>query len=199
MPLYASEHLDLGPLPWKRTIVLVGMMGAGKSSVGWRLARRLKIPFFDSDREVESAACCTIPDIYALWGEKAFKEAEARIIRRLLQTSPHVLSTGDGSFIQPDLQKEILENAIVIWLQADLETIHRRVRHRKTIPQLFEGDSLEILSTLIDQRSQIYAQAHLSVPSQDESHDLTVDRILKALSDYQKLSAEGPSLSRLKG
>lgn len=168
----------------KQTIVLVGMMGVGKSSVGWRLARRLGIPFFDSDREVESAAGCSIPDIYALWGEDAFKEAERKVIKRLLSGGAHVLSTGDGSFTHPDLRQKMLDSALCVWLKADLETIYRRVRHRKTRPQLLAGDSRIILEKLLEERSSIYSQAHIVVESQDEAHDMTVERVLEGLREY---------------
>ncbi|MGL6187872.1 MAG: shikimate kinase [Holosporales bacterium] len=167
-----------------KTIVLVGMMGVGKSSVGWRLAKRLGVPFFDSDREVERAAGCSIPDIYALWGEQAFKEAEQKTIKRLLDGPVHVLSTGDGSFIYEDLRQRMLESAICVWLMADLETIYRRVSHRKTRPQLLEGDSKEILKSLMEERTPIYAEAQLSISSQEEAHDLTVERVLKSLVTY---------------
>jgi shikimate kinase len=167
-----------------KTIVLVGMMGVGKSSVGWRLAKRLGVPFFDSDREVERAAGCSVPDIYALWGEKAFKEAEQKTIKRLLDGPVHVLSTGDGSFIHQDLRQRMLESAICVWLMADLETIYRRVSHRKTRPQLLEGDSKEILKSLMEERTPIYAEAQLSISSQEEAHDLTVERVLRSLATY---------------
>lgn len=167
-----------------KTIALVGLMGVGKSSVGWRLAKRLDLPFFDSDREVEKAAGCSISDIYALWGEKAFKEAERKVIQRLLAAPPHILSTGDASFIPQDLREMILAQTISIWLQADLETLHQRVKHRQTRPQLFEGDSREILNELVGERYALYAQAHFSVQSCDETHDQTVTRIIDALSAY---------------
>lgn len=167
-----------------KTIAFVGLMGAGKSSVGWRLAKRLGLPFFDSDREVEKAAGCSISDIYALWGEKAFKEAERKVIHRLLSGPPHVLSTGDASFVPQDLREMILDKTITIWLQADLETIHQRVKHRQTRPQLFEGDSLEILSELVEERYNVYNQAHFSVESCDETHDQTVSRIINTLNTY---------------
>lgn len=174
-----------------KTIALVGIMGAGKSSVGWRLAKRLALPFFDSDKEVEKAAGCSISDIYALWGEKAFKEAERKVIRRLLDGPPHILSTGDASFIPQDLRDMILEKTITIWLQADLDTIHERVKHRQTRPQLFEGDSREILSELVEERYAVYDQAHFSVQSCDETHDQTVTRIIDTLNAYLVREEEG--------
>ena len=168
----------------KKTIVLIGMMGVGKSSVGWRLARRLGLPFCDSDREVEQAAGCSIPDIYALWGEAAFKEAERKVLRRLLDGGVHVLSTGDGSFTHADLREQMLSTALCVWLRADLETIYRRVHHRKTRPQLLNVDSREVLADLLGERERFYRQAHLVVDSQDEAHEVTVGRVLEGLATY---------------
>ena len=169
-----------------QTIVLVGLMGAGKSSVGWRLARRLGLPFFDSDKEIEKAAGCSIPDIYERWGEKAFKKAEYKVITRLLSGPVHVLSTGDGSFVEPELRALILKQTISIWLKADLDTLHQRVKHRHTRPQLFEGDSRDILAELVEERYPIYSQADLWVHSQDEAHEQTVDRLMEVLNPYLK-------------
>jgi shikimate kinase len=162
------------------------MMGVGKSSIGWRLAKRMGVPFFDSDQEVERSAGCSVSDICTLWGKGAFVDVERKIIRRLLTGSGYVLSTGDGSFIQDDLRQEMLASALCVWLRADLETIYRRVRYRKTRPQLLVGDSQATLKRLLEERNDTYAQAHLVVESQDEAHDKTVDRVLEKIHTYME-------------
>lgn len=167
-----------------RSLVLVGMMGAGKSSIGWRLAKKLGIPFHDSDQEVERAAGCTVADIFETWGEKAFKDAERRVVKRLLSEDTQVISTGDGAFIDPETRELIKENAISLWLRADPEILYERVTRRDTRPILFEGDPKEILDAMIEKRYPIYAEADLTVDSNDDAHDATVTRLIEVLKDH---------------
>lgn len=167
-----------------KTLVLVGMMGAGKSSVGWRLARKLGIPFSDTDQEVEKAAGCSVADIFETWGEKAFRDAERRIIKRLLGEPTQIVSTGDGAFFDEDSQKLIKENAISLWLRADPEILYERVIRRDTRPLLFEGDAKQILEEMIERRYPIYAKADLTVESNDDAHEATIERVMDALKDY---------------
>jgi shikimate kinase len=167
-----------------KTLVLVGMMGAGKSSIGWRLARKLGIPFHDTDQEVERAAGCSVADIFETWGEKAFRDAERRVIKRLLSESVQVISTGDGAFVDENSRSLIKEQAISLWLRADPNILYERVIRRDTRPLLFEGDAKEILEDMIDKRYPIYAMADLIVESNDDAHEATVERVIEALKNH---------------
>lgn len=167
-----------------RTLVLVGMMGAGKSSVGWRLARKLGIPFSDTDQEVEKAAGCSVADIFETWGEQAFRDAERRIIKRLLAGPVQVVSTGDGAFFDDESRALIKENAISVWLRADPEILYERVIRRDTRPLLFEGDAKQILDEMVERRYPIYAKADLTVESNDDAHEATIERVIEALKNY---------------
>ena len=167
-----------------KTLVLVGMMGAGKSSIGWRIARKLGVSFHDSDQEVERAAGCSVADIFETWGEKAFRDAERRVIKRLLSAPVQVVSTGDGAFIDEESRKLIKENAISLWLRADPEILYERVSRRDTRPLLFEGDPKEILEEMIDRRYPIYAHADITVESNDDAHEATVGRVIEFLKEY---------------
>ena len=167
-----------------KTLVLVGMMGAGKSSVGWRLARRLGIPFSDTDQEVEKAAGCSVADIFETWGEKAFRDAERRILKRLLGGPTQVVSTGDGAFFDEENRLLIKENAISLWLRADPEVLYERVIRRDTRPLLFEGDAKQILEEMVERRYPIYAKADLTVESNDDAHEATIERVIESLKNY---------------
>jgi shikimate kinase len=167
-----------------KALVLVGMMGAGKSSIGWRIAQKLGIPFHDTDQEVERAAGCSVADIFETWGEKAFRDAERRVIKRLLSSQVQVISTGDGAFVDPDSQALIKENAISLWLRADPEILYERVIRRDTRPLLFDGDARQILEEMIERRYPIYGKADLIVESNDDAHEATVERVMEALKNY---------------
>lgn len=162
----------------------MGMMGAGKSSIGWRLARKLNINFHDSDQEVERAAGCSVADIFETWGEKAFRDAERRVIRRLLSDATHVISTGDGAFIDEESRHVIKENAISLWLRADPEVLYERVIRRDTRPLLFEGNPREILKEMVDKRYPLYEQADLVVESNDDAHEATVEKVIEILKNH---------------
>lgn len=167
-----------------KTLVLVGMMGAGKSSIGWRLARKLGTPFNDTDQEVERAAGCSVADIFETWGEKAFRDAERRVIKRLLNGPIHVISTGDGAFVDEESREVIKESAISLWLRANPEILYERVIRRDTRPLLFEGDAKQILEEMIERRYPIYAKADIIVESNDDAHEATVERVMEALKDH---------------
>ncbi len=167
-----------------KTLVLVGMMGAGKSSIGWRLARKLGIPFNDTDQEVERAAGCSVADIFETWGEKAFRDAERRIIKRLLNEKIQVISTGDGAFVDEESRMLIKENAISLWLRADPAILYERVIRRDTRPLLFEGDAKQILEEMVERRYPLYAKADLTVESNDDAHEATVERVIETLKQY---------------
>ncbi len=167
-----------------RTIALVGLMGAGKSTVGRRLAERMGRLFFDSDSEIEKAAGLSISDIFALHGEADFRRGEKQVIRRLLELPPHVLATGGGAFLDPETRYLMRERAISVWLNADLETLWRRVQKRDNRPLLKRADAKLHLTNLVAEREPFYSQADLTVHSKDGPHGQTVNAILKALQTW---------------
>jgi shikimate kinase len=171
----------------ERTIALVGLMGAGKSSVGRRLAHALGLPFRDADEEVERAAGRSVAEIFAQLGETAFRDGERRVIARLLDEPPHVLATGGGAFMNPETRTLIAGKAISVWLRADVEVLIRRVARKNDRPLLHGRDPREVLEALARERYPIYARADLSVESVESPHYITVQAIIDALS--QRLAA----------
>ena len=171
-----------------RPIVMVGLMGAGKTSIGRALARRFKIPFVDSDKEIEAAAGCSVVDIFAMYGESEFRRVEHRVMQRLLDTPParKVISTGEGAFITPAVREMVLERAITVWLKADLELLVKRTNFRDTRPQLLHTDSRKILAQLIKDRYDIYALADITVETKDESLRRTLNKVVDAIENYTK-------------
>jgi shikimate kinase len=166
-----------------RPLVLVGLMGTGKSTVGKRLAARLHLPFIDADNEIERAAGLSIPEIFDRFGEKEFRDGERRVIARLIDGRPKVIATGGGAFMQDETRALILERAISIWLDADLDVLVDRVKRREgSRPLLKDRDPREALAELAAIRNPVYAQAQVHVRSQPLPHDATVDNILKALA-----------------
>ena len=165
-----------------RTIVLVGLMGAGKTKVGRRLALRLGLPFFDSDEEIETAAGETIEEIFANRGERVFRVGERRVITRLLKKPVHVLATGGGAFMDPLTRAVIRKRAVSLWLRADLDVLVQRVARRSDRPLLQAGDPRAILAELIERRYPIYAEAAVTIDSGDGSPEMTVNRAIAALS-----------------
>src|SRR5919112_4935718 len=146
-----------------RSIVLVGLMGAGKSTVGRRLAQKLGLPFRDADHEIEAAAGMSIPDIFAIYGETYFRDGERRVIARLLQEGPMVLATGGGAFMSEETRARIRERGVSVWLRADLDVLMRRVRKRANRPLLQNADPEGTMRKLIEARHPVYAQADLMV------------------------------------
>jgi shikimate kinase len=169
------ERLD------RRSIVLVGMMGAGKSSVGRRLASRLGLPFFDADTEIERAAGMTIPEIFATRGEGEFRDGERRVIARLLTSGPSVIATGGGAFMSEETRERIDENGVSIWLRAEFDVLMRRVRKRSNRPLLKTADPEGTLRKLIEDRYPVYALADVTVHSRDVPHETVVQDIVDAL------------------
>jgi shikimate kinase len=163
---------------------MVGMMGAGKSSIGRRLASRLGMAFADADSEIEQAANASIPEIFETHGEAYFRDGERRVIQRLLDGPPKVLATGGGAFIQPETRAAIRRNTISIWLKADRELLLSRVRRRGNRPLLKTGDPGETIDRLIAERYPVYAEANIHIQSRDVAHDAVIDDILTALADY---------------
>ncbi len=173
----------------RQTLVLVGMMGAGKSSVGKRLAQALDLPFRDADEEIEKAAGRSISEIFAERGEPEFREGERRVIARLLDEPPHVLATGGGAFMHPDTRALVKRKAFSIWLKAEPEVLARRVGRKETRPLLRGRDARQVLTELLVQRAPSYSEADLIVESADGPHLATVEVILKALR--QRAGAQG--------
>ncbi|HLH90758.1 MAG TPA: shikimate kinase [Xanthobacteraceae bacterium] len=176
----AAVIAALGP----RAIVLVGMMGSGKSSIGRRLATRLGIAFVDADSEIEQAAGMTIAEIFERHGEPYFRAGEARVIARLLDQGPQVLATGGGAFMNPDTRAAIRRKGVSIWLKAELEVLMKRIKRRGDRPLLKTDDPAATLTALIEQRYPIYAEADLTVLSRDVPHDAIVDEIVASLSAW---------------
>jgi shikimate kinase len=172
-----------------RTLALVGMMGAGKSSIGRRLAARLDVHFCDVDAEIETAAGCSIPDIFERFGEAGFREGERRVIRRLLKEPPHVLATGGGALLDPETRAQIAEHAFSIWLRAPVELLLARIERRDTRPLLRQGNPRETLERLLGEREPLYAQADLVIDAINAPHSTAVERILSALRKQEILVA----------
>jgi shikimate kinase len=167
-----------------RTIVLVGLMGAGKTKIGRRLATRLGLPFFDSDQEIETAAGETVEEIFANRGEHVFRAGERRVIARLLMQPVHVLATGGGAFMDPLTRAAIRKRAVTLWLRAELDVLVQRVARRSDRPLLKAGDPRAILAELIEHRYPIYAEADITIDSGEGSPEATVNRAIAALSAY---------------
>ncbi|HEU4659039.1 MAG TPA: shikimate kinase [Pseudolabrys sp.] len=168
----------------QRSLVLVGMMGAGKSSVGRRLAARLAIPFVDADTEIEAAAAMTIPEIFAKHGENEFRKGEAKVIARLLDQGPQVLATGGGAVTDSHTRALIRAKGVSIWLKADLDVLTRRTKRRNDRPLV------EQIKTLLPQREPFYAQADITIQSRDEPHETIVNEIIAALPKYLGVTPE---------
>ena len=168
----------------RRTIVLVGLMGVGTSSVGRRLASALDLPFRDADSEVETAAGRSILEIFGDLGRPAFREGERRVIARLLELPPHVLATGGGAFVSGETRALIKSKAISVWLKADLEVLARRVGRKDTRPLLAGKDPLQVLKAQAEARYPTYAEADVTVETGDAAHHVTVDQIIRALTAH---------------
>ncbi|MDM7956348.1 shikimate kinase [Blastomonas sp.] len=167
-----------------RPLVLVGLMGVGKSTVGKRLATDLGISFVDADEEIETAAQMSIAEIFERFGEPYFRDGERRVISRLIDGVPRVIATGGGAFMSDQTRTLILEGAIAIWLDADIATLVERVSRRNTRPLLRNGDPGEVLTRLAAVRNPVYAQAQIHVRSKDGPHHRTVLTILEALARW---------------
>ena len=172
------------PIPARKTIALVGLMGVGKSSIGRRLAMALGLPFKDADAEIEAAAGRSISDIFSEYGEATFRDGERRVIARLLEEPPHVLATGGGAFAQPDTRALIKSKAISVWLKADLEVLARRVARRDHRPLLAGKDPMEVLQGHVRDRYPAFATADVVVETGDSPHWVAVDAIIKALAAH---------------
>lgn len=184
-------RLDPAPLP-ERSIVLVGLMGAGKTTVGRRLAQKLGLPFVDADIEIERAAGKTIPEIFEHHGEAAFRDGERRVIARLLEDGQRVLATGGGAFMDETTRANIAARGISVWLRADLDVLMRRVVRRANRPLLKQGDPRSVMERLIGERYPVYESADITVESLEGPHEVVVDDVISKLEEFRK-SAEKTS------
>ncbi len=180
----ASRQTDPPASPIDKTVVLVGMMGAGKSFVGRRLAARLGLPFIDADEEIEAAAGCSIEDIFALHGEAGFRDGEQRVIARLLDGPPRVLATGGGAFMDATTRSRIRDRGVSVWLRAGIDTLMSRVSRRNHRPLLKTKDRRHTLETLLGEREPVYAEADIVVDTDQWSPRATVDRVIEALEPH---------------
>lgn len=171
-----------------RPIALVGMMGVGKSSVGRKLAQALHLPFVDADEAIEQAAKMSIPEIFAAYGEPYFRDGERRVIARLIEQDqggrPHVIATGGGAFVNPETRRLILDKAIAVWLDSEVETLLERVGRKDNRPLLRHGDPREILTRLKAERAPCYGEAPIKVMSHNGPHSRTLDKVLKGIAAW---------------
>lgn len=179
-----SHEADIVAALGDRPVVLIGMMGAGKSTVGRRLALRLGLPFLDADTEIEHAAAMTIPEIFETHGELHFRDGEAKVIARLLDGGAKILATGGGAFMRAETRDRIRNQAISMWLEADADVILRRVKRRADRPLLKTADPAATIARLIDERYPLYRQADITIASRDVPHEKIVDECVAALRDY---------------
>jgi shikimate kinase len=194
VPAQASptQEADIISALGRRSVVLVGMMGAGKSTIGRRLAARLGLRFMDADVEIEVAhAGMTIPEIFATHGEPYFRDGEARVIARLLDGGPAVIATGGGAFMREETRNRIRDKAVSLWLKADIDVIMKRVKRRADRPLLQTEDPVATVSRLLEAREPVYRTADLTIASRDVPHDRIVEECLDALR--ARLCAKNPS------
>jgi shikimate kinase len=184
----SSQEAEITAALGTRSIVLVGMMGAGKSTIGRRLSARLRLPFLDADTEIEAAAGMSIPDIFETHGEPHFRDGEARVIARLLDGGSVVLATGGGAFMREETRGRIGSKAVSIWLKADADIIMRRVRRRADRPLLQTADPAATVERLIGEREPVYQHADITIWSRDVPHDKIVDECIDAL--YARLCGD---------
>jgi shikimate kinase len=177
----ATQEAEIAAALGARSVVLVGMMGAGKSTIGRRLSARLGMPFLDADAEIEAAAGMSIPDIFESRGEPDFRDGEARVIARLLDGGPAVLATGGGAFMRKETRDRIRDKAVSIWLKVDADIIMRRVKRRSDRPLLQTADPEATVGRLISEREPVYQQADLTIWSRDVPHEKIVDECIEAL------------------
>ena len=189
----ASLDAEITAALGMRSVVLVGMMGAGKSTIGRRLSTRLRLPFLDADSEIETAAGMSIPDIFENHGEPHFRDGEARVIARLLDGGPVVLATGGGAFMRDETRARVIDKAVSIWLKAEAEIIMRRVRRRADRPLLQTPDPAATVDRLLGEREPVYQNADITIWSRDVPHDKIVDECIDALQAW--LRADGAEVT----
>ncbi len=182
----ATEKFTAKDLRIDRPIILVGLMGVGKSTVGRRLAALLGLDFVDADSEIEAAAAMSIAEIFEVFGEPYFRDGERRVISRLIEDRAQIIATGGGAFINPETRALILERGLAVWLDADIETLVERVRRRDTRPLLQNGDARQILTELANTRNPFYALSHIRVMSDSGPHKRTAHDIINAIGAWER-------------
>jgi shikimate kinase len=185
-----SQEAEITSALGTRSVVLVGMMGAGKSTIGRRLSVRLRMPFLDADTEIEAAAGMSIPDIFETHGEPQFRDGEARVIARLLDSGPAVIATGGGALMREETRSRIGAKAVSIWLKADADIIMRRVKRRADRPLLQTADPAATVGRLMREREPVYQRADLTIWSRDVPHEKIVDECIEGL---HALLCDGPA------
>lgn len=185
-----------GPLHVPKSIVIVGLMGAGKTCIGSRLADRLGLPFVDADAAIEEAAGCSIADIFEVYGEAAFRDGERRVIARLLDGPVQVIATGGGAFVDPETRARVRERGISIWLRADIELLLSRTARRNHRPLLNKGDRRGTLERLMAERYPVYAESDIVVDSGREAPEATVERTLAAVAAFLAARATTAAAAR---
>lgn len=183
LTLAAEARAALG----KRNLVLIGLMGAGKSAIGRMSAQALGIPFVDSDHEIERVSRMSIPDLFATYGEAEFRALETRVIKRLLRSGPRVVSTGGGAYINENTRRHIKRGGLTVWLKADLDVLWERVSKRDTRPLLKTENPRQTLENLMNARYPIYAEAEVTVTSRDARKETMVDEVLAAIAATRKI------------
>ena len=178
-----TQEAEIAAALGARSVVLVGMMGAGKSTIGRRLSARLGLPFLDADVEIEQAHRLPIPDIFEKYGEPYFRDGEVRVIARLLDNGPAVIATGGGAVMREETRERIREKAVSIWLKVDTDVIMRRVKRRSDRPLLQTADPEATVERLVKEREPLYSQADVTIWSRDVPHDKIVDECIEALHD----------------
>jgi shikimate kinase len=193
-PMTADSDAQLLTALGSRALVLVGMMGAGKSSIGRKLAQRLNLPFVDADTEIERAASMSITDIFAKHGEPYFRAGEARVIARLLDGGPQVLATGGGAFMNPQSREAIRVKGVSVWLKADYDVLMKRIKRRNDRPMLKTDDPGETLRQLMQERDPVYAEADVTVHSRDVPHELIIGEIIAVVAQRLASISAGASV-----
>lgn len=168
----------------KRSLVFVGLMGAGKTAIGRRVAQLLGLQFVDSDHEIEAAARMSIPDLFESYGEAEFRSLERRVISRLLKSGPQVIATGGGAFMNEQTRRAITRHGVSVWLNAELDTLLERVSRRQNRPLLHNADPVEVLQKLIDERYPLYSKADVGVMSRDATRETIADEVIDALAAH---------------
>lgn len=179
--LLASEMRDkLG----ERTIVFVGLMGAGKTAIGRQVAQILDLPFADSDHEIEAVSKMTVPELFERYGEPEFRALEQRVIERLMKGGPRIVSTGGGAFMNAQTRQVIRDHGLAVWLKADLDLLMERVSKRQNRPLLKDPDPRGVMLRLMEERYPIYAQAHLTFETRDAKREIITEETLQAIARY---------------
>ena len=176
----------------KRSIVFVGLMGAGKTAIGRKVAATLGIPFLDSDQEIEAVSRMTVPELFETYGEPEFRSLEQRVIARVLEQGPQVLSTGGGAFMNEQTRSLIAGSAVSVWLKADLDVLMERVSKKQNRPLLKAPDPRAVMQRLIDERYPVYAEASLTVPTRDEKKEVISEEVINSL--FSHLTGAAPQI-----